>query len=34
MHYDTTFHFPDAHTPTVEEVQKYYVPQIKEMLRV
>ena len=33
-HYDTTFHFPGAHTPPAEDVQKYYVPLIKEMLRV
>ena len=32
-HYDTSFHFPGAHTPTAEEVQKYYVPLIRELLR-
>jgi predicted esterase YcpF (UPF0227 family) len=33
-HYDTAFHFPGAHTPTAEEVQKYYVPLIKELLGI
>ena len=32
QHYDTVFHFPGAHTPTAEEVQKYYVPLIRELL--
>ena len=31
-HYDTCFHFPGAHTPTAEEVQRYYVPLIKKLL--
>ena len=33
-HFDRSFHFPGGHTPTAEEVQNYYVPLIKEMLRV
>ena len=33
-HFDNSFHFPGGHTPTAEEVQNYYVPLIKEMLRV
>ena len=31
-HYDTTYHFPGAHTPTAEEVQKYYVPLIRDLV--
>ena len=31
-HYDTTYHFPGAHTPTGEEVQKYYVPLIRDLV--
>jgi len=31
-HYDTSFHFPGVHTPTAEEVKKYYVPLIKKLL--
>lgn len=31
-HYNKSFHFPGAHTPTAEEVKKYYVPLIKELL--
>ena len=31
-HYDTIFHFPGAHTPTAEEVQKYYVPLLRRLL--
>ena len=31
-HYDTSFHFPGAHTPTAEEVQKYYVPLLRRLL--
>ena len=33
-HFDRSFHFPGGHTPTAEEVRNYYVPLIKEMLRV
>ena len=33
-HYDTSFHFLGGHTPTAEEVQKYYVPLIRKLLRV
>jgi len=32
QHYNKSFHFPGAHTPTAEEVKKYYVPLIKELL--
>ena len=31
-HYNHSFHFPGGHTPTAEEVQKYYVPLIKKMI--
>ena len=31
-HYSTSFHFPGNHTPTAEEVIKWYVPLIKRML--
>ena len=31
-HYDTIFHFPGAHTPTADEVQKYYVPLLRRLL--
>ena len=31
-HYDTSFHFPGAHTPTADEVQKYYVPLLRRLL--
>lgn len=34
LYYDRIFHFPGAHTPTVEEVNRYYVPLAKEMLEV
>lgn len=33
QHYDTAYHFPGAHTPTAEEVQEYYVPLIKKLLK-
>ena len=26
-----SFHFPGGHTPTAEEVHKYYVPLIEKM---
>ena len=29
-HYDKAYHFPGDHTPTVEEVKKWYVPRIRE----
>ena len=31
-HYDLSFHFPGAHTPTAEEVRTWYVPLIEKML--
>ncbi len=31
-HYDVSHHFDGGHTPTAEEVKKYHVPLIKEML--
>lgn len=33
-HYDMSNHFPGVHTPTAEEVQKYYIPLIRELLRI
>ena len=32
QYYSRSFHFPGAHTPTAEEVQKYYVPLVKKLL--
>ena len=32
QYYNRSFHFPGAHTPTAEEVQKYYVPLVKKLL--
>ena len=31
-HYDTTYHFPGAHTPTAEEVHTWYMPLAEKML--
>lgn len=31
-HYEKSFHFPGAHTPTADEVKAYYVPLINQML--
>ena len=31
-HYNLSFHFPGAHTPTTEEVRTWYVPLIEKML--
>ena len=31
-HYTRSFHFPGGHTPTDEEVRKWYVPLAEEML--
>ena len=31
-HYNLSFHFPGAHTPTAEEVRTWYVPLIEKML--
>ncbi|WP_300729815.1 YqiA/YcfP family alpha/beta fold hydrolase [uncultured Bacteroides sp.] len=32
MHYKHAFHFPGGHTPTAEEVQKYYAPLAERLL--
>jgi predicted esterase YcpF (UPF0227 family) len=31
-HYTRTFHFPGGHTPTAEEVRKWYVPLVEKLL--
>lgn len=31
-HYNRSFHFPGAHTPTAEEVKTWYVPLIEKLL--
>ena len=31
-YYPHAWHFPGAHTPTAEEVQKYYIPLIEKLL--
>ena len=31
-HYSRSFHFPGGHTPTAEEVRKWYVPLAEKML--
>jgi len=31
-HYNRSFHFPGAHTPTAEEVRTWYVPLIEKLL--
>ena len=31
-HYIHTYHFPGGHTPTAEEVHKYYVPLIEKLI--
>lgn len=31
-HYERSFHFPGGHTPTAEEVHKWYVPLVERML--
>ena len=31
-HYNLSFHFPGAHTPTAEEVRTWYVPLIEKLL--
>ena len=31
-HYTRSFHFPGGHTPTAEEVRKWYVPLVEKML--
>ena len=32
-HYNRSFHFPGAHTPTAEEVVTWYVPLIEKLLQ-
>ena len=32
-YYSHSFHFPGGHTPTADEVRKYYAPLIEDMLR-
>jgi hypothetical protein len=32
LHYNRSFHFPGAHTPTAEEVREWYVPLAEKML--
>ena len=31
-HYNRSFHFPGGHTPTADEVRKWYVPLIEKMI--
>ena len=31
-HYTRSFHFPGGHTPTADEVRKWYVPLVEKML--
>lgn len=33
-HYDNAYHFPGDHTPTVDEVREWYVPMVKEIIRL
>lgn len=33
QHYTHAHHFPGGHTPTAEEVQKYYVPLAEELMQ-
>lgn len=32
-HYTHAYHFPGAHTPTAEEVRKYYVPLVERLMQ-
>ena len=34
QHYNRSFHFPGAHTPTAEEVRSWYVPLAEKMLAI
>lgn len=34
MHYKYSYHFPGGHTPTAEEVQKYYAPLSEQLLKL
>ena len=31
-HYNRSFHFPGAHTPTAEEVKTWYVPLVEKLM--
>ncbi len=33
QHYTHAYHFPGAHTPTVEEVREYYVPLVEKLIK-
>ena len=33
-YYNQCYHFPGGHTPTAEEVQKYYVPLIDNLCKI
>lgn len=33
-HYDNAFHFPGDHTPTEDEVRDWYVPRVKEIVKL
>lgn len=33
-YYDKSFHFPGVHTPTPEQVRLYYVPLIRQLLKI
>lgn len=33
-HYTQAYHFPGGHTPTADEIFKYYVPLIQKLLKV
>jgi hypothetical protein len=33
-HYSHAFHFPGGHTPTADEVMDYYVPLVKDLLKI
>ena len=32
-HYEVSYHFPGAHTPTAEEIKAYHVPLIEKMMK-
>lgn len=34
MHYKYSYHFPGSHTPTAEEVQKFYAPLAEQLLKL
>ena len=34
MHYKYSYHFPGGHTPTAEEVQKFYAPLAEQLLKL